>query len=126
MANGRKMTQKEKKVRAAAKRRLQEKGLIPPDKPRLNRKKFIEEAKQEWEARESGYVWTVYLMEAISYMLGHMERNSLRYSSEAVAAAKILKPAVRLRQFHTTLVEKGEHEYSVADQYKYIKDILEA
>ena len=126
MAKHRKMTEKEKKARAAAKRRLQGEGIIPPDKPRLDRKKFIGEAKREWEAREPSHVWPVYLMNAISYMLGHTEKKSLRYSSEAVAAAKILKLAVRLRQFHTTLVEKGEHEYSVADQYKYIKDILEA
>lgn len=126
MANGRKMTQKEKKVRAAAKRRLQEKGIIPPDKPRLDRKKFIAEAKREWEAREPGSVWIVYLMNAISYMLGHTEKKSLRHSSEAVAAAKILKLAVRLRQFDAALTEKGEREYRLVDQYEYIKDILEA
>lgn len=41
------LTNREKKERAAAKKRLQDKGVLPPDKPKLNRKKFIEEAKAE-------------------------------------------------------------------------------
>ena len=43
-----------------------------------------------------------------------------------MAAAKILKLAVRLRQFDAALTEKGEREYRLVDQYEYIKDILEA
>lgn len=46
------MTNKEKRERAAAKKRLQEEGILPPDKPRLNRKKFIEEAEAEWAGRK--------------------------------------------------------------------------
>lgn len=121
------LTNKEKQERAAAKKRLQDKGVLPPDKPKLNRKKFIEEAKAEWSDREQGcVVWDIYLMEAISFMLGHFDQKDLRLSREAVGAAKVLKLAIRLREFSKDLQEKGEHEYKLADEYDYIKDIFKA
>lgn len=126
MANKKRLTNREKKERAELKQRMQEKGILPPDKPKLNRKKFIEEAKAEWDNRNKGcFVWDVYLMRAISYMLGHLEKD-LRPSREAVGVAKVLKIAMRLRKFSEELEAKGEHEYRVLDQYNYIKDILDA
>ena len=128
MAKKKRLTSKEKKLNAEIKKELQEKGILPPDKPKLNRKKFIEEAKTEWNSRDKEcFVWDAYLMEAISYMLGHTEKGmSMRLSSEAVGVAKILKIAMRLREFSKGLKERGEHEYKLVDQYNYIKDILDA
>lgn len=51
---------------------------------------------------------------------------SSRASLEAVGAAKVLKLAIRLREFSEEVREKGEHEYKLVDQYNYIKDILDA
>ena len=39
------MTQRQKDERAQVKKELQAKGVLPPDKPRLNRKTF---AKEVW------------------------------------------------------------------------------
>ena len=50
----RRMTNAEKKERAEIKKRLQEEGFLPPDKPRLDRKRFLEEAEKEWNSREPG------------------------------------------------------------------------
>ncbi|MCX4305252.1 MAG: hypothetical protein OSJ69_05555 [Acetatifactor sp.] len=125
MAKKKRLTNREKKLHAEAKKELQAKGVIPPDKPKLNRKKFIDEAKAEWNSREECYVWDAYMMQAMSYMLGHMEKG-MRLSREAVGAAKVLKIAMRLREFSEELKAKGEHEYKVVDQYNYIKDILDA
>lgn len=120
------LTNRQKKLNAEAKKELQAKGVIPPDKPKLNRKKFIEEAKAEWNNQDKEcFVWDVYMMQAMSYMLGHMEKG-MRLSREAVGAAKVLKIAMRLREFSEGLKAKGEHEYKVVDQYNYIKDILDA
>lgn len=44
------LTQREKAERAKAKKWAQENGLLPPDKPRLNRKKFARETWTEYEA----------------------------------------------------------------------------
>lgn len=121
-----KLTNRQKKLNAEAKKELQAKGVIPPDKPKLNRKKFIEKAKAEWNNRDKEcFVWDVYMMQAMSYMLGHMEKG-MRLSREAVGAAKVLKISMRLREFSEGLKAKGEHEYKVIDQYNYIKDILDA
>ena len=43
-AKKKRMTQKEKDLNLAWKKEMQEKGILPPDKKRLNRRKFIEEA----------------------------------------------------------------------------------
>ena len=114
MAKNKRLTNKEKQARAELKKRMQDKGVLPPDKPKLNRKKFIDEA------------WEHYLMDAISYMLCQREGMSSRASLEAVGAAKVLKLAIRLREFSEEVREKGEHEYKLVDQYNYIKDILDA
>lgn len=127
MAKKKRLTNKEKKFNAEAKKRLQEQGILPPDKPKLNRKKFIEEARTEWNTRSNDcYIWEHYLVEAITYMLCQTEGISSRASAEAVGAAKVLKIAMRLREFSEELREKGEHEYKLTDQYNYIKDILDA
>lgn len=59
-------------------------------------------------------------MDAISYMLCQREGMSSRASLEAVGAAKVLKLAIRLREFSEEVREKGEHEYKLVDQYNYI------
>ena len=126
MAKNKRLTNKEKQARAELKKRMQDKGVLPPDKPKLNRKKFIEDAQCEWNNRDKEcFVWDVYLMQAVSYMLGHVEKGG-RVSPEAVGAAKVLKLAMRLREFSEELKAKGEHEYKLVDQYNYIKDILDA
>ena len=48
MATKKRLTQREKAERAAAKKRLQAQGVLPPDKPRLNRKKFARETWAVW------------------------------------------------------------------------------
>ena len=44
------LTQREKAERAAIKKKLREDGLLPPIKPRLNRKKFARETWAEFDA----------------------------------------------------------------------------
>lgn len=127
MAKRKRMTARQKKDNDEWKKQMQGKGILPPDKPKLNRKKYIEEAKAEWDGRDSScYVWDYYIMEAVSIMLAHTERNSLRASPEAVGTAKVLKMALRLRQFHEKLKGEGRDSYKVYEKYEYIKDIFEA
>lgn len=121
------MTKKERAERAKMKKQLQEAGILPPDKKKLNRKKFVEEARQEWNARDqSRYVWDLYLMKAISIMLGDVEQRTLRVSAEAVGTAKCLKLAMRLKAFEEMITARGDTSYTVKEQYDYIRDIIEA
>lgn len=127
MAKKKRLTNREKQIRAGLKKQLQDEGILPPDKPRLNRKKFIEEAKTEWNGRSKEcYVWEHYLIDAVSYILCQTEGNGSRSSLEAVGAAKILKLAIRLREFSEEIRKGGEREYKLIDQYNYVKDILDA
>lgn len=127
-AKRKRLTNREKTENARIKKELQQRGIIPPDKPKLNRKKFIEEARQEWNGRDAGfYAWEAYLFEAVSIMLGHTERGAAaRASLEAVGVAKCLKLAIRLRKFHQAVKDRGDDRYKIKEQYDYIKDILDA
>lgn len=121
------MTKKERVERARMKKQLQAEGILPPDKKKLNRKKFVEEARCEWNNRDKEcYAWEIYLMEAISIMIGDVEQRTLRVSSQAVGAAKCLKLAVRLKEFHEMIRGRGDTTYKIKEQYDYIRDIIEA
>lgn len=121
-----KMTNKEKALNAKIKKELQEKGVLPPDKPKLNRKKYVDEAIEEWNGKDKDcYVWDVYLHEAISMMLGKVDRN-LRVTQEAVGVAKCLKLALRLKEFSDNLKAEGRKEYTLGEKLEFIKDILDA
>lgn len=120
------MTKREKKARADARAMLKEKGILPPDKKPLNRKKFIEAAISEWEGRDGDpLLWDRYLMKAFAEMLAARDRK-MRVPLEAVGAAKVLRLAVRIQQFEKQVHDRGETTYSVTELYEYVKDILEA
>ena len=120
------LTKAQKAVNAKIKKELQEKGIIPPDKQRLNRKKYIASAMEEWNSRDKGYyAWDLWLYKAISHMLGHTDQH-LRASPEAVGVAKTLKLAIRLKDFHDKLKAEGRDTYTVVEESEYIKDIFDA
>ena len=120
-----KMTNKEKAYNARLKKEMQKKGILPPDKPKLNRKKYVEEAMQEWNQKEEEVFWEYYLYKAISIMLGQKDKN-LRVSQEAVGVAKVLKLALRLKEFSDRLEADERSKYSIKEQLDFIKDILDA
>ena len=121
-----KMTNREKALNAQMKKEMQKKGIIPPNKPKLNRKKYVEEARDEWNGKDKEfYAWEIYLYEAISLMLGKVDRN-LRVTQEAVGVAKCLKLALRLKAFHDKLDAEGRKEYKLGEKLEFIKDILDA
>ena len=71
-AKRKRMTQREKDLRARTKKELQEQGVLPPDKPRLNRKKFARETWLEFQAllgRDPIHAEWV-LLHAIGFLLG--------------------------------------------------------
>lgn len=121
-----KMTSREKDLKARMKKEMQEKGIIPPDKPKLNREKFVKEALEEWNCSEEDYfVLDMCLHEAIGFMTGKRDRN-LRVSQEAVGVAKCLKLALRLLEFKNKLRAEGRKEYTLKEKFDFIEDILNA
>lgn len=126
MPKRKRLTNKQKKFNAEIKKEMQEQGLIPPDKPKLNRKKYVEEAIQEWNIAGGSYFERdIYLNRAIGIMIGKTDKN-FRVSLEAVGVAKCLKLANRLKEFHDKLKAEGRSKYTVKEQLEYIRDILDA
>ena len=121
------MTKKEQKERAKIKKQLQADGILLPDKKKLNRKKFVEEARQEWNAKNKEcYIWDIYLVRAVNIIMGNTISKTKRLSPEAVGAAKCLKLALRLKDFEEMVKARGDKTYTVKEQYDYIRDIIEA
>ena len=115
MAEKRKrLTQREKAGRAAAKKRLQAEGVLPPDKPRLNRKKFAREVWAEYEAlyQAEPIRAEVALIKAICFMVGP---DMMAVSPEEVGVLKLLKLAVEYNIFLRKLESEGRTKYTYGE-----------
>lgn len=115
MAEKRKrLTQREKVERAAAKKWAQEKGLLPPDKPRLNRKRFARETWAEFEAlyKASPIRAELALIKVIGFMVGP---DMKEVSSEEVGVLKLLKLAVEYEAFLKKLEQEGREKYTYGE-----------
>ena len=115
MAEKRKrLTQREKAASAAAKKRLQAEGVLPPDKPRLNRRKFAREAWSEYEAlyKAEPIRAEIALIKAICFMVGP---DMTAVSPEEVGILKALKMAVKYDAFLKGLEQEGRGKYSMKE-----------
>lgn len=91
------MTNREKEERKRFKKILQEDGILPPDKPRLNRKKFAQEVCDEWK----DYSLADYVKLNTFIIVLEMMTNSGRYGSiskEDLGILKLKKCAMVLDQ----------------------------
>ena len=120
------MTKKEIKLRAEIKKSLQAKGILLLNKKKLNRKKFIDEAREEWEKRDLGCtLWDYYIEQALVWMTSYTDMN-LRPSPQAVGAAKVYKIALRFKEFEDEKRRLGETKYKFNELYERLKEIMEA
>ena len=108
------LTQREKAERAAAKKWAQENGFLPPDKPRLNRKKF---ARETWEAFDAFYKAEpiraeLSLLKAIGFMVGP---DMKEVTPEEVGVLKLLKLAVEYNVFLRKLESEGREKYTYGE-----------
>lgn len=95
------MTNREKDERKRIKKNLQEKGIIPPDKPRLNRKKFAKEVCDEWK----DYCLVDYAkLNTFMIVLGMMT-NSGRYGS----VSKEDPPYYKTEKYYGNLFDEEDH-----------------
>ena len=108
------LTQREKAERAAAKKRLQAEGVLPPDKPRLNRKRFARETWTEFEAfyTSEPIRAEISLIKAIGFMVGP---DMKEVSPEEVGVLKLLKLAVEYDAFLKKLEEEGREKYTYGE-----------
>ena len=92
------LTQREKAERAAMKKQLQAEGVLPPDKPRLNRKKFAREVWDEFSEME---------------FIAGPELPAV--TPEQVGVYKALKLAVEYNKFLRKLEAEGRSKYTIGE-----------
>lgn len=110
-AKKKRLTQREKAERARIKKKLQEDGVLPPDKPRLNRKKFAREVLAEFGAMDA-YSADLYLRQAIGCMVSP---DMNRVTEEEVGILKLLKIAVESERFSKALEAEGRSQYTIGE-----------
>ena len=108
------LTQRERAERAAAKKRLQARGVLQPDKPRLNRKKFAQETWAEWTAllAENRLRAAMALCRAVSFTTAP---ELLEVTPEQVGILKAMKIAVEYEKFLQKLEAEDRSDYSIGE-----------
>ena len=108
------LTQRERAERAAAKKRLQARGVLPPDKPRLNRKKFAQETWAEWTAllAENRLGAAMALCREVSFTTAP---ELLEVTPEQVGILKAMKIAVEYEKFLQKLEAEDRSDYSIGE-----------
>lgn len=117
-----KMTNKEKQYMKEFRAEMREKGVLPPVKPKLNRKKFAKEVIEEWQ--DHGDIF--YLPRAFGCLLPSVEFiTKTTITPEQIGALKVLKIAMEYKKFEEELKASGVTKYSVGELYdKVIAPII--
>lgn len=101
------MTERKRKRWAAAKKELQQLGILPPDKKRVNRKALLRQAENAWQGLDTiGDL--AYLQWAIGEMLGKKEYPAGTVSPEAVGVAKVLLLAAKRKAWEAQRWAEGK------------------
>lgn len=110
------LTKKEKAFNKQIKAEMIAKGILPPPKPRLNRRKFAEDVKEEFNEMSS-YDDYYYVFQAISLMTP--TRNH-KISSEELGVLKMMKLAIGIKKFLEQKTEAGEDSYNSMELFKEV------
>lgn len=109
-----KLTNKEKQMNKEIRQEMREKGIIPPVKPKLNRKKFAKEVREEWDKNGD----TLYLRGALGAMVP--SEHSKNISSEQIGVLKLMKISMEYKKFDEEKKAQGETKYSIGELYEKV------
>lgn len=115
------LTNKEKAWNADFKKKMQDEGIIPPDKPKLNRKKFGRETWTEFNEVCGNFEGLMDLREAIGCMVSP---DPHKVTSEEVGVYKLMKIAIQIRKFKNRLRDEGRTQYTIGELADVITPIL--
>ncbi|EPR07779.1 hypothetical protein [Ruminiclostridium papyrosolvens] len=117
----RELTNREKTERAEFKKMLQDKGLIPPDKPKLNRKKFAEEVWKEFKEECSTFEAVLELRQSLGCMVSDKMN---KVTEEQVGVLKLMKITVEVTRFKKRLKDEGRSSYTIGELLDIVTPIL--
>ena len=119
-AKSKRLTNKEKALKSKVKKELQEQGLLPPDKPRLNRRKFAKEAAEQFDKE-------INLMNPMDVFWFHNALTAgtdvLPITSEQVGVFKLMKITAEIKKLHEETKKSGK-EVTVRDVCKISDSIM--
>lgn len=114
------MTKKERKELAKVKKRLQAEGVLPPNKPRLNRKKFAREVNKEWEELEIGGITDISLiLNVLAMMTRSGEYGAI--TSEDIGILKLKKCVIEIKK---AMQAEQRECFTVGEMYRIHDEIL--
>lgn len=115
------LTNKEKQLNKKIRNEMRDAGILPPIKPKLNRKKFAKEVHEEWKS----YGDIFYLTKALNWFAPN-GTSKLNITSEQVGALKVMKLAIAIKQFEEESFAKGKSSYNAMELYeKVVKHIID-
>ena len=119
------LTQREKRERAMVKRELQEARILPPDKPRLNRKRFKEEVQAAWDSEMNLAALSdaLLLSRAITWMLADVPSQLV--TPEQIGLLKAMKIALELKRMYQQADGDGPGRFTMKDEYDHIKPVMD-
>lgn len=119
------LTQQEKRERAMVKRELQEAGILPPDKPRLNRKRFKAEVQAAWDSEMNlaSLSDALLLSRAITWMLADVPSQPV--TPEQIGLLKAMKIALELKRMYQRADGDGPGRFTMKDEYDHIKPVMD-
>lgn len=125
-----KLTIREKNSRRESKRELQESGIIPKDKPKLNRKKFAIQVVQDFDKEISliSINDTFLLRQALEWMIGVAgnEKTKTKISQEQVGVLKAMKIATDYKRFEENKRALGINSWTLGELYnQVIKPVID-
>lgn len=109
-----KMTAAEKKWNKEFKEEMRAKGLLPPVKPRLNRKKFLEETFEGFD-KFNRYTDLSCLYEAMAWMVSRNQTRAI--TTEQIGVLKTMKIAVELKRYYGEKRAEGENSVTIGELY---------
>ena len=126
-----KLTQKEKKFRQELKKKWQEDGVLPPDKPRLNRKKFAAETICDFKellSKNDIYTNHFNIVQSIYTFIPFVADNGKckgSITAEQIGLLKVMKLTIERIKFIDAKREAGITTWTVGEGYEaYVKEII--
>lgn len=115
------LTKAEKKLNKEVRDDLRQRGILPPVKPKLNRKRFAKEVLEEFKESKT-FSDIEYLLEAIRWMLTCIESDTefRKISPEQIGVLKTIKMAAEIKKYMEGKKAAGEKNYELYELYKEV------